>query len=111
MSKERQRARAEREAARAKQSAAREVERAREAARTAKVKRRQEAWRQLRWWQHGAGFRRDKEKWAALATIVLLCLVVTFLLTSSVKAVVAVALVCALAAPALGAFLFDRRSR
>jgi Flp pilus assembly protein TadB len=111
VSKQRQHARAEREAVRAQQLAAHAAERAREVERSAKARRRQEQWRRIRWWQHGPAFRRDKEKWAALATIVLVCLLVTFLLTSSFKAVFAVALVCAIAAPALGAFLFDRRSR
>jgi Flp pilus assembly protein TadB len=111
MSKQRQRARAEREAAQAQLAAERQEQRARLAARAAKARRREQTWRQLRWWQHGAGFRRDKEKWAALAIIVLVSLLVTYLLTSSAKAVLAVALVCAVAAPALAAILFDRRSR
>ncbi len=86
-----------------------EARRAREIARTARVRRRQEFWRHLRWWQHGTGFRRDR--WALLAMIILVCLGITFLLTSSWKTVGAVALVCLVAAPALGAFVFDRRSR
>jgi hypothetical protein len=111
VSKQRQHARAEREALRAHRLAEQEAERAREIERAARARNRQEKWRRTRLWQHGPAFRRDKEKWAALATIVLVCLLVTFLLTSSVKAVLAVGLVCAVAAPALGAFIFDRRSR
>jgi len=111
VSKERQRARAEREAARAERLVALEADRAREQQRAAKASKRQEKWRRRRLWQHGAGFRRDKEKWAALVTIILVCLLITFLLTSSIKAVLAVALVCLIAAPALGAYVFDRRSR
>jgi hypothetical protein len=111
VSKQRQQARAAREAVRAQRLAEQEAGRAREIERAARLRRRQENWRRARLWQHGPAFRRDKEKWAALATIVLVCLLVTFLLTSSVKAVLAVGLVCAVAAPALGAFIFDRRSR
>ena len=111
MSKERARTRARRDAERAQLTAAREAARARELERAARTRRRRQTWRHLRLWRHGPGFRRDKEKWAALATIVLVCLLVTFLLTSSVQAVVAVGLVCAIAAPALAALMFDRRSR
>jgi Flp pilus assembly protein TadB len=111
VSKQRQQARAAREAVRAAELADRAAAQALERERAAKARRRGEAWRRLRLWQHGPAFRRDKEKWAALAIIVMLCLVVAYLLTSSVKAVLAVALVCVIAAPALGAFLFDRRSR
>jgi Flp pilus assembly protein TadB len=109
VSKERQAARAEREAARAQRQAEQDARRARSLARDARARRRQEVWRQVRWWQHGTGFRRDR--WALLAMIILVCLGITFLLTTSWKTVGAVALVCLVAAPALGAFVFDRRSR
>ena len=62
-------------------------------------------------WRHGAGFHRHKEKWAALATLVLVAVLLTYLVTSSVDAVVVVVLVCVILVPALAVSMTDRRTK
>jgi hypothetical protein len=110
MSKERARLRA----ARAEEAAARARENQRALARRNAAQARRGRvdlfWRRLRLWRHGAAFARNKEKWAALATLVLASLLVTYLFSRSVTDVVLVALVCVVATPALVALFFDRSS-
>jgi len=65
----------------------------------------------VRLWQHGAGFRRHKEAWAALATLVLVVLLLTYLFTSSLGAVFLVGLVLLIASPALAMLFLDRSRR
>jgi hypothetical protein len=62
----------------------------------------------MRLWQHGPTFRRHKESWAALATTVLVLLVVAYLFTGSAAAVLLVALVLLIASPALVKVFLDR---
>ena len=72
--------------------------------------RRAARWRRNRLWRHGPQFRRDKEKWALLATVLVLALLVTYILTGSAAAVLLVVLVGLIAAPAVAMLVFDRRS-
>jgi len=71
VSKQRARARAERAALAAERAAAAQAARADEVARRQRRAKRDLAWRRARLWRHGPGFRRHKETWAALATLVL----------------------------------------
>jgi Flp pilus assembly protein TadB len=80
-------------------------------ARRARRSRRELAWRQVRLWQHGSGFRRNKETWAALITLVLVAVLLTYLVTSSMNAVIVVVLVCVIGLPALAVSMMDRRSK
>jgi Flp pilus assembly protein TadB len=109
VSKARQRARAERERAAAERAAAIRAEQARLAAARARRERRALAWRRVRLWQHGAGFRRNRERWGVLATVALLALLLVYLFTRSVGAVLGTALVLVIAAPVLVLLLIDRR--
>lgn len=111
MSKARARARAEREAQAARRAAEQQAARERETARRRRRERRELAWRQGRLWRHGSGFRRDKETWAALLTLVLVAVLLTYLVTSSMNAVIVILLVCAIGLPALAVTMMDRRSR
>ncbi len=108
MSKERATARAERAAAAARRVADAQAQRAREQAARARRERRDLLWRRVRLWQHGPAFRRHKEAWAALATTVLVLLVVAYLFTGSFGAVMLVALVLVIASPALAKLFLDR---
>jgi Flp pilus assembly protein TadB len=108
LSKERARARAVREAAAAQKAAAEKERREKEAAAQARRERRDLAWRRNRLWQHGSGYRRRKEAIAALLTLDLVVLLVAYLLTSSVQAVLFVLLVLIIASPALAKLIFDR---
>ncbi len=110
MSKQRAQARAERQARLERTRAAEAVKREAELSRVRRRQRRELAWRRARLWRHGPAFRRDKEKWAALGTIVLIGLLLTYFVTQSVHALLLAALVGVLAVPALAAVLFDRRS-
>jgi hypothetical protein len=110
MSKARAQARTQRAALRTARGREQDQRRARESAVQARRSRRSLLWRRARLWQHGAGFARNKEKWATLATLVLISLLVTYFLSRSVNDVLLVALVCLVATPALVALLFDRRS-
>lgn len=108
MSKARALARAERAAAAARRAEEERARRDKATAARARQERRALLWRRLRLWQHGPGFRRRKETWAALATVVMLVLFVTYLITSSVGAVLFVALIVLIASPALVMLFFDR---
>jgi Flp pilus assembly protein TadB len=108
VSKARAIARAERAAAAARRAADTQASREREAAERARRDRRDLIWRRVRLWQHGAAFRRHKEAWAALATLVMVVLLLTYLLTSSFGAVFLVALVLIIASPALVRVFLDR---
>ena len=108
MSKERARARAVREAAVAQKAAEEKARREREAAAQARRDKRDLVWRRNRLWQHGTGYRRRKEAIAGLLTLDLVVLLLTYLLTSSVHAVLFVLLVLIIASPALAMLTFDR---
>jgi Flp pilus assembly protein TadB len=109
VSKERARARAAREAEAAQRTAAEAERRERLAARQNRRERRDLAWRRMRLWQHGSGYRRRKEGIAALLTLDLVVLLLTYLLTSSVGAVFLVLLVLLVATPALAMLTLDTR--
>jgi Flp pilus assembly protein TadB len=111
VSRERARARAAREQEGARRAERARAEAARQADRIARRRRRDLSWRQRRLWSHGPAFRRHKERWAALATLVLVALLLTYLLTSSLTAVALVGLVGVIGAPALVAVFFDRNRR
>jgi Flp pilus assembly protein TadB len=111
VSKARAQARAARAAAGAQRTAAAEERRAKEMAERAKRERRDLAWRRIRLWQHGSGFRRNKERWAALGTLAMVLILLAFLLTDSFKVVLLVVLVLIVGGPALVMLTFDRRSK
>ncbi|MDT4918582.1 MAG: hypothetical protein QOH89_3282 [Pseudonocardiales bacterium] len=108
MSKARQIARAEREKAATAAAAAARAEQERLAAARARQERRSLAWRRVRIWQHGPGFRRHREQWGALATLILLILLVVYLFSRSWSAVLATALALVVCAPVLVLLFFDR---
>jgi hypothetical protein len=108
MSRERQLARAERQRAAAERAEAARLERERAAAARAKREQRSLMWRRLRLWQHGARFRRNRERWGALAAIVMSVLLVVFLFTRSWNAVLGTALVLVIGAPVLVLLIIDR---
>ena len=108
MSKARQAARAERQRLAAQRVEAGRVERERAAAARARRERRSLMWRRLRLWQHGSGFRRNRERWGALAALAMCVLLVVYFLTGSVAAVLGTALVLVIAAPVLVLFVVDR---
>ncbi|MDT4976604.1 MAG: hypothetical protein QOG98_2362 [Pseudonocardiales bacterium] len=101
-------ARAEREAAAARRRAQAQARREREVAERSRRERRELNWRRVRLWQHGPAFRRHKEAWAALATLILVILLLSYLFTSSLGAVLFVALVLLIASPALVKLFIDR---
>jgi Flp pilus assembly protein TadB len=109
MSKQRQLARAERERQAADRAAAVEAQRSKAAADRARRERRTLLWRRLRIWQHGPGFRRNRERWGALGALAMCALVVVFVVTRSVEAVLGTSLVLVIAAPVLVLFVVDRR--
>jgi Flp pilus assembly protein TadB len=111
MSKERAKARAVREAVAAERAAAMAADRAKVAAERARREERALRWRRLRLWQHGSGFHRKRDSWAALATLALVLLLTTYLFTSSVQAVLLVALVLVISGPALVMLTFDRNKK
>ena len=111
VSKQRAQARAAREAAAAQRAAEAEARRAKEVADRERRERRALLWRRHRLWQHGATFHRRRDSWAALATLALVLLLTTYLFTSSVTAVLLVALVLVIAGPVLVMMTFDRRRR
>jgi len=110
VSKARQKARAERERAAAVAAAAAKAEADRLAAARARRERRSLAWRQLRLWQHGPGFRRNRERWGWLGVLVFLALLLVYLFTRSAGAVLETVLICIVAGPVL-VFLFVDRNR
>jgi Flp pilus assembly protein TadB len=109
VSKARQAARLERQRLAMERAAALQAEHERAAAARARRGRRALAWRRLRVWQHGAGFRRNREKWGALAALVLATLLVVYLFSRSWGAVLVTALVFVVGAPVLVLLFFDRR--
>jgi Flp pilus assembly protein TadB len=109
MSKARQLARAERERAATERAAARQAERQKAAATRARREQRALAWRRLRVWQHGTSFRRNRERWGALATVVLAAMLLVWIFTRSVGAVVGTGLVFVIAGPVLVLLFIDRR--
>ncbi|MEP7178780.1 MAG: hypothetical protein ABI775_06800 [Pseudonocardiales bacterium] len=111
MSKARAMARAEREAAATRRRAAAQARREREGAERTRRERRELTWRRVRLWQHGPAFRRNKEAWAGLATLILVILLLSYLFTSSLGAVLFVALVLLIASPALVMLFMDRRRK
>jgi Flp pilus assembly protein TadB len=111
MSRQRQIARAQREAAAAAAAAAARAEQERAVADRARRERRSLMWRRIRLWQHGAGFRRDRERWGWLGVLVFLGLLVTYLFTRSIGALVGTALIFVLAAPVLVLLFLDRNRK
>jgi Flp pilus assembly protein TadB len=111
VSKARAQARAARAADTARRVAEEEQRRAKMAAQRAKRERRNLAWRRMRLWQHGSGFTRRKEGWAALATLAMVLILLAFLLTDSLSVVLLVVLVLIVGAPVLVMLTFDRRSK
>jgi hypothetical protein len=107
VSRERAIARAQREAAAAEQAAADQERREREAAERVRRDQRALRWRRLRLWQSAPG-RRKTEGRAALATMTLVLFVLVYVLTSSFKAVLGMALILLIASPMLIKLTFDR---
>lgn len=68
-------------------------------------------WRQLRLWRHGPGFQDHKDRWAAVATLILALIVLTYVFASSMTTVLLVALISVIAIPALAVVFFDRSRR
>jgi Flp pilus assembly protein TadB len=108
MAKQRASARREREANAARAATEATLARERAAAERARRDRWTLLWRRSRLWQHGPGFGRNRERWAALGTLVLVVLVLTYLFTSSVGAVLLVCLVLVIAGPVLAMVFLDR---
>jgi Flp pilus assembly protein TadB len=108
MSKARQVARAER--ARAAAAAAESARAAHERAAAERERRDRRAlrWRRLRLWQHGPAFRRNREQWGWLGVLVFLGLLVTYLFTRSIGALIGTTLIFVLAAPVLVLLFLDR---
>ncbi|MEO6884816.1 MAG: hypothetical protein ABI232_00825 [Jatrophihabitantaceae bacterium] len=107
MSKARALARAEREAVAAERAARLHVQHEREAAERAKAARRALVWRRVRLWQRGASHRHTEVR-AALASLVLVLLVLAYLFTGSFTAVFGTALILLIASPLLLKLSFDR---
>ena len=111
MSKARQRARAERERAAAVAAAAVKAEAQRLSAARARREQRALAWRRRRLWQHGPAFRRNRERWGWLGVLVFLGLLLVYLFTRSLGALVGTALIFIVAAPVLVLLFVDRNRR
>ena len=113
MSKERARTRAvrqaERDAAQEAVLARRARERADQLEQRRRRQRRQLWWRRVRLWQHGSAYARNKERWAALGTLLMCLLLVTYLVTSSLRDVLVMALIGVIASPVLVALIINRR--
>jgi Flp pilus assembly protein TadB len=110
MSKERAAARAKRAAEAAERAEHARLAAAKAAEERARREQRTLWWRRVRLWQHGPGFRRNRERWGALATLVLISLLLVYFLTRSLSAVFGAALVAVIAGPVL-VLLFVDRSR
>ena len=108
MSRERQLARAERQRIAAERTAAAQAARAKEVAARVKREQRSLLWRRVRIWQHGTRFRRNRERWGALAAVAMCLLLVVFLITGSFEDVLGTALVLVIAAPVLVLLIVDR---
>jgi Flp pilus assembly protein TadB len=111
VSKARAVARAERERLAAVRAAGQQARREEEATGRARRERRDLAWRRVRLWRHGPGYRRHKDGIAALLTLAMVLLLLAYLLTSSLVAVLLVLLVLVIAAPVLVMLTFDRKRR
>jgi Flp pilus assembly protein TadB len=108
VSKARQLARAERERLAAERAAAARAAAARAAEIRARQERRSLLWRRVRLWQHGSAFRRDRDRWGWLGVLVFIGLLVTYLFTRSIGALVGTALIFVIAAPVLVVLFMDR---
>jgi Flp pilus assembly protein TadB len=108
VSKARQLARAERQRDAAERAAVRQAENQKAAAARARRERRALAWRRIRLWQHGPSFRRQRETWGVLGTLVLLSMLLVYLLSRSWGAVLGTALIFVVGAPVLVRLFFDR---
>ncbi|SOD74299.1 hypothetical protein SAMN05892883_3482 [Jatrophihabitans sp. GAS493] len=113
MSKERARTREQRQAAQQALLAQRQAEQAAKQAAEAQRRHRRERrallWRRVRLWQHGSQYKRNRERWAALGTLLMCVLLVTYLFTWSLREVLVVALICVVASPVLIAFIVNRK--
>jgi Flp pilus assembly protein TadB len=109
MSKARQAARSERQRTASERSAAAAAEQAKLAAVRARRERRSLLWRRMRLWQHGSNFRRNRERWGALAAVAMCVLLIVFIWTRSIDDVIGTALVLVIAAPLLVLLIVDRR--
>jgi Flp pilus assembly protein TadB len=108
VSRQRQVARAERQRRAAERAAAAEAERRRAAEARARREQRALVWRRVRLWQHGAGFRRNRERWGALAAIAMGALLAVYLFTRSIGDVFGTALVLVIALPVLVVLVVNR---
>ena len=108
MSKQRAAARAQREALAAQRAEQARLTAEKAAAERARRQQRSLWWRRVRLWQHGPGFRRNRERWGALATLVLLAILLVYVVTRSLTAVFVAMLVAVVAAPVLVLLFFDR---
>jgi Flp pilus assembly protein TadB len=111
VSKQRQVARAHRERLSAQQAAAKAEERERVDRARARREQRALAWRRMRLWQHGSGFRRHRERWGALAILVLLVLLLVWLFSRSVGDVLVTALALVVCLPVLVLLIVDRKKK
>jgi Flp pilus assembly protein TadB len=111
MSRQRQLARVERQRTAARTAAARRADAERAAALRARRERRDLAWRRTRLWQHGPSFRRNRERWGALATLILLILLLVYLVSRSFGDVFITAVALVICAPVLVLLFLDRRRR
>jgi hypothetical protein len=108
VSKARQIARAERQRLAAERAAAARAAQDKAAADRARRERLALTWRRLRLWQHGPSFHRRRETWGALASLVLLILLVVYLFSRSLGAVFVTALALLICTPVLLLLFFDR---
>jgi Flp pilus assembly protein TadB len=111
VSKARALARAEREAAARQLADRRRADADRSARSRSRREQRALRWRRFRLWQHGPGFSRRREAVGALAALVLVLLVVTYVVSRSATDVLVLALVLVVAGPVLGLLFFGRGHR
>jgi Flp pilus assembly protein TadB len=109
VSKARAQARAERAEAARRADERRRAEAERSASVRARQRRRALRWRRVRLWQHGPGFSRRREAVGALAAVVLVLCVATYVITRSATDVLVLGLVLLVGAPVLALIFFDRR--
>jgi Flp pilus assembly protein TadB len=108
VSRARQLARAERERLAAERAAATHSEQQKVAALRARRERRALTWRRVRLWQHGPRFRRNRERWGVLGALVFGTLLLVYLFTGSLGALIGTALVLVVATPVLVLLIIDR---
>ncbi|MGN6608193.1 MAG: hypothetical protein ACTHMS_14420 [Jatrophihabitans sp.] len=108
MSKQRAQARAARQAAAEARAAEAARQREQLAAERARQERRRRLWRQLRLWQHGPSFHRNRATWGVLGCVVLGLLLVVYLVSRDAGITFVTALVCVVASPLLVTLFFDR---